>query len=161
MFQPLFDAGVVVENHAVNGRSTRSFRDEGRWDPIYAKLRPGDYVFIEFGHNDQKVNTVRFSTPDDYAENLRRYIRETREKGAVPVLLTPIVRRNFVDGILTDTHGEYLTACAAWRRGEGRFHRCRTAYAEMGVDDGRRGFAGVFHVGEARNMSALSRRTAG
>ena len=111
MFQPLFDAGVVVENHAVNGRSTRSFRDEGRWDPIYAKLRPGDYVFIEFGHNDQKVNTVRFSTPDDYAENLRRYIRETREKGAVPGLLTPIVRRNFVDGILTDTHGEYLTAC--------------------------------------------------
>ena len=111
MFQPLFDAGVVVENHAVNGRSTRSFRDEGRWDPIYAKLQPGDYVFIEFGHNDQKVNTVRFSTPEDYAANLRRYIRETREKGATPVLLTPIVRRNFVDGVLTDTHGDYLPVC--------------------------------------------------
>lgn len=111
MFQPLFDADVIVENHAVNGRSTRSFRDEGRWTPIYDKLQAGDYVFIEFGHNDQKVNTVRFSTPDDYAENLRRYIRETREKGATPVLLTPIVRRNFVDGVLTDTHGDYLSAC--------------------------------------------------
>ena len=111
MFQPLFDAEVIVENHAVNGRSTRSFREEGRWTPIYDRLQPGDYVFIEFGHNDQKVNTVRFSTPDGYAENLRRYIRETREKKAIPVLLTPIVRRNFVDGVLTDTHGEYLTAC--------------------------------------------------
>lgn len=111
MFQPLFDTEVIVENHAVNGRSTRSFRDEGRWAPIYDKLQAGDYVFIEFGHNDQKVNTVRFSTPDDYAENLRRYIRETREKGATPVLLTPIVRRNFVDGVLTDTHGDYLSAC--------------------------------------------------
>ena len=111
MFQPLFDAGVIVENHAVNGRSSRSFRDEGRWDPIYEKLVAGDYVFIEFGHNDQKVNTHRFSTPDEYAENLRRYIRETREKGATPVLLTPIVRRNFVDGVLTDTHGDYLPAC--------------------------------------------------
>ena len=111
MFQPLFDAGVIVENHAVNGRSSRSFRDEGRWDPIYEKLQPGDYVFIEFGHNDQKVNTVRFSTPEEYADNLRRYIRETRAKGATPVLLTPIVRRNFVDGVLTDTHGDYLPAC--------------------------------------------------
>ena len=111
MFQPLFDADVIVENHAMNGRSTRSFRDEGRWDPIFEKLQPGDYVFIEFGHNDQKVNTVRFSTPDEYAENLRRYIRETREKGATPILLTPIVRRNFVEGVLTDTHGDYLPAC--------------------------------------------------
>ena len=111
MFQPLFDAGVLVENHAVNGRSSRSFREEGRWDPILEKLQPGDYVFIEFGHNDQKVNTVRYSSPEDYAVNLRRYIDEARAKGAIPVLLTPIVRRNFVDGVLTDTLGDYLPAC--------------------------------------------------
>ncbi len=111
MFQPLFDESIVVENHAVNGRSSRSFREEKRWAPIYEKLQPGDYVFIEFGHNDQKIKTVRYAGPDAYAENLRRYIRETREKKAIPVLLTPIVRRNFVDGVLTDTHGEYLTAC--------------------------------------------------
>lgn len=111
MFQPLFDASVVVENHATNGRSTKSFRDEGRWETIYGKLQPGDYVFIEFGHNDQKIeDPARYASPETYAENLRRYVRETREKGATPILLTPIVRRNFVDGVLTDTHGDYPDA---------------------------------------------------
>lgn len=110
MFQPLFDGSVAVENHATNGRSSRSFREEGRWEPVYEKLRPGDYVFIEFGHNDQKIGTVRFAAPETYADNLRRYIREVREKGAVPVLLSPIVRRHFSDGVLEDTHGEYLDA---------------------------------------------------
>lgn len=108
LFQPLFDGGVVVENHATNGRSTKSFRTEGRWQKVFDKLRKGDYVFIQFGHNDQKIkDTTRYSAPGDYAENLRRYVRETRAKGAVPVLLTPVVRRNFVEGVLTDTHGEY------------------------------------------------------
>ncbi len=111
MFQPLFDETIIVENHAVNGRSSRSFREEKRWAPIYDQLQPGDYVFIEFGHNDQKIKTERYAGPDAYGENLRRYIRETREKEAIPVLLTPIVRRHFVDGVLTDTHGEYLAAC--------------------------------------------------
>ena len=111
MFQPLFDETVVVENHATNGRSTKSFRDEGRWARVYDKLRPGDYVFIQFGHNDQKINdSTRYSSPAQYAENLRRYVCETREKGATPILLTPIVRRHFVDGVLTDTHGDYPAA---------------------------------------------------
>ncbi|MDE6046813.1 MAG: rhamnogalacturonan acetylesterase, partial [Alistipes sp.] len=111
MFQPLFDEAVLVENHAVNGRSTKSFRDEGRWERVYDKLQPGDYVFIQFGHNDQKINdSTRYSSPVQYAENLRRYVREAREKGAQPVLLTPIVRRHFVDGVLTDTHGDYPAA---------------------------------------------------
>ncbi len=110
-FQPLFDLQVRVENHAVNGRSSKSFRDEQRWQPIYDKLHEGDYVFIQFGHNDQKIKSPdRYSTPDQYAENLRRYVRETREKGATPILLTPIVRRNFVDGVLTDTHTDYPAA---------------------------------------------------
>lgn len=108
MFQPLFDRDVVVENHATNGRSTKSFRAEGRWDAVLEKLSAGDYVFIEFGHNDQKItDSTRYATPDEYAANLRRYVRQTREKGAVPLLLTPIVRRSFVDGVLTDTHGSY------------------------------------------------------
>ena len=111
MFQPLFDETVVVENHATNGRSTKSFRDEGRWARVYDRLRPGDYVFIQFGHNDQKINdSTRYSSPAQYAENLRRYVCEIREKGATPILLTPIVRRHFVDGVLTDTHGDYPAA---------------------------------------------------
>ncbi|MDE6445948.1 MAG: pectin esterase [Alistipes sp.] len=108
MFQPLFDEAVIVENHATNGRSTKSFRTEGRWARVHDNLRQGDYVFIQFGHNDQKIkDSTRYSSPGQYAENLRRYVRETRAKGATPILLTPIVRRNFVDGVLTDTHGDY------------------------------------------------------
>ena len=111
MFQPLFDASVGVENHAANGRSTKSFRDEGRWAAVYDKLQPGDYVFIQFGHNDQKQNdSTRYASSEQYAENLRRYVRETREKGGIPVLLTPIVRRHFTDGMLVDTHGLYAAA---------------------------------------------------
>jgi len=108
LFQPLFDEAVIVENHATNGRSTKSFRTEGRWARVCDKLSPGDYVFIQFGHNDQKIkDSTRYSSPAQYAENLRRYVRETRAKGATPILLTPIVRRHFVDGALTDTHGDY------------------------------------------------------
>lgn len=110
LFGPLFDTSVVVENHAANGRSTRSFRTEGRWDAVLDSLQPGDYVFIQFGHNDQKTDTLRHAAPDTYANNLRRYVAQTREKGAIPVLLTPIVRRHFADGKLLDTHGAYPAA---------------------------------------------------
>ncbi len=111
MFPALVDASLRVENHATNGRSTKSFRDEGRWSAVFEKLREGDYVFIQFGHNDQKINdSTRYSAPRQYAENLRRYVRETREKGARPLLLTPIVRRNWVDGELVDTHTDYSEA---------------------------------------------------
>ena len=111
MFQPLFDEAVLVDNHATNGRSTLSFRTEGRWAKVFDQLREGDYVFIQFGHNDQKIkDSTRYSSPAQYAENLRRYVRETRQKGATPVLLTPIVRRHFVDGVLTDTHTDYPAA---------------------------------------------------
>lgn len=103
---------VKVENHAVNGRSSKSFRDEGRWQKVIEKVQPGDYVFIQFGHNDEKVkDTTRYTAPDGaFRENLKCYIRETREKGGIPVLFTPIVRRNFVEGKLEDTHGDYLEA---------------------------------------------------
>lgn len=111
MFQPFFDEGVVVENHAVNGRSTKSFRSEGRWDKVIERMEDNDYVFIEFGHNDAKVNDPsRYSSPDEYAENLRRFVFEVRSHGGIPVLLTPIVRRHWQDGVLLDTHGKYLSA---------------------------------------------------
>ena len=111
LFRPLFDGSVTVCNHAANGRSTKSFRDEGRWKTVCDGLRPGDYVFIQFGHNDQKQSdSTRYASPVQYAANLRRYVAETRERGAVPVLLTPIVRRRFTDGVLDDTHGPYAAA---------------------------------------------------
>ncbi len=101
---------VEVKNHAVNGRSTRSFIDEKKWDAVYHQLKKGDYVFIQFGHNDQKKNDPeRYTNPTTaYRNNLIKFIKETREKGAIPVLFTSIVRRNFnEEGTLVDTHYMY------------------------------------------------------
>lgn len=109
VFPLYFQEDVKVENHAVNGRSTKSFRDEGRWDKVLQKLKKGDYVIIEFGHNDSKSeDPTRYAAAEtDYRKNLERYIAETRAKGAIPVLATPIVRRKFENGRLVDTHGKY------------------------------------------------------
>lgn len=105
-----FRPEVKVENHAVNGRSTKSFIDEGRWDTVLEALHSGDYVLIQFGHNDQKFkDPTRYTNPaSGYYNNLLRFVQETRDKGATPVLLTSIVRRNFNEyGTLEDTHGLY------------------------------------------------------
>lgn len=101
---------AVVKNHAVNGRSTRSFIQQKRWDSVYSKLNKGDYVFIQFGHNDQKENdSLRYTNPHTaYRHNLIKFVKEAREKGAHPVLFSSIVRRNFNEnGTLVDTHGDY------------------------------------------------------
>lgn len=100
---------ITVDNHAQNGRSTKSFIDEGRWDAVRAKITPGDYVFIQFGHNDAKTDEQRHTEPGStFDDNLRKFVNETREKGGIPVLFNSIVRRNFNDeGVLVDTHGAY------------------------------------------------------
>ncbi len=108
-----FDEFVTVENHAVNGRSSKSFIDEGRWQVVLDSLKPGDYVFIQFGHNDEKdYDSTRYTTPfGTYTKNLERFVKESRGKGANPVLFTSIVRRHFgEDGKLIDTHGDYPVA---------------------------------------------------
>ncbi|TWI05785.1 lysophospholipase L1-like esterase [Luteimonas cucumeris] len=99
---------VIVDNRAMNGRSTRTFISEGRWQALIDATRPGDYVFIQFGHNDQSVEKKdRYTPPDDYRRNLERFVREVRAHKATPVLLTPVARRRFEQGRLQDSHGEY------------------------------------------------------
>lgn len=101
---------VTIDNRAVNGRSSKSFIAEKRWDSVYALLKPGDYVFIQFGHNDQKFkDSSRYTNPHTtYRHNLIKFIEETREKEANPILFSSIVRRNFNEqGTLVDTHGPY------------------------------------------------------
>ncbi|PIF29947.1 lysophospholipase L1-like esterase [Flavobacterium sp. 9] len=110
VLQPFFKDNVIVENKAVNGRSTKSFINENRWDSIYKKLKRGDYVFIEFGHNDEKIeDSTRYTNPHTlYRYNLIRFVKESREKGAIPILFTSIARRNFNEkGVLVPTHGDY------------------------------------------------------
>lgn len=113
VLQPFFDpAEVIIENHAVNGRSTKSFVSLGHWQKVEERMKPGDYVFIEFGHNDTKESdTVRFTTPEQYGRNLERFIEITRSKGATPVLLTQVCRRWWKAHGLDDSHGEYLKEC--------------------------------------------------
>ncbi len=107
-----FTTDVVVNNHAQNGRSSKSFIDEGRWDKVISQVGKGDYVFIQFGHNDEKEDSTRYTRPGTtFDANLKRFISETREKGGIPVLFNSIVRRNFDDnGKLVDTHGAYIEA---------------------------------------------------
>ncbi|MCU0453705.1 MAG: rhamnogalacturonan acetylesterase [Bacteroidetes bacterium] len=100
---------IRVENHARNGRSTRTFISEHRWDSVRTRLKPGDVVVIQFGHNDQSHEKVdRYTPPDQFRANLVRFIEETRAAGAQPILCTPIVRRRFDStGTFFDVHGEY------------------------------------------------------
>lgn len=101
-----------VRNHAVGGRSTRSFIAEGRLDAIGEALRPGDVLLIQFGHNDAKFeDPSRYTAPDgDYVAFLERYIAVAREKGATPILVTPVARLLYDFGALLDTHGRYTEA---------------------------------------------------
>ncbi len=99
-----------LENRALNGRSTKSFRDEGHWAKVLETLAAGDFVLIQFGHNDEKAyDPTRYAdAPGDYRHNLERFVRETRARGAHPLLATSVVRRRFDEkGVLVDTHGEY------------------------------------------------------
>lgn len=137
MLQMYFDTTYIrVDNHAVNGRSSKSFINEGRWDKVLSLIKPGDYVIIQFGHNDEKPKADRHTDPGStFDYNLAKFVRETREKGGIPVLMNCVVRRNFFvqapendddeklrtqtfkDGVkmvegdtLVDTHGLYRVA---------------------------------------------------
>lgn len=128
-----FSEDVRIDNHAANGRSSKSFISEGRWEKVISKVKKGDYVFIQFGHNDEKADSTRHTDPGTtFDDNLRRFVNETRAKGGIPVLFNSIVRRNFVQPkdasiakdirripgtskeqpkegtVLFDTHGAYL-----------------------------------------------------
>lgn len=110
-FSTFFKKNAVVENRAMNGRSTRSFINEKRWDAVHSAIKAGDYLIIEFGHNDEKLNKPTVGTTiAEYKSNLARFVAEARAKKAIPVLMTPIARRHFENGILIETHIGYPEA---------------------------------------------------
>ena len=107
-FVHFWDSTVSIINRAKNGRSTRTFIEESLWKSIYDEAGEGDYVFIQFGHNDESKEKVdRYTTPEDYKRNLTRFINESRQKKAIPILLTPVSRRKFKDGKALETHEVY------------------------------------------------------
>jgi lysophospholipase L1-like esterase len=113
-FVNFFDSSVVIDNRARGGRSTRTFLSENRWQPIADSLQEGDYVLMQFGHNDEAKEEIykdRYTPVPDYKTNLIKFITETRSKKAIPVLITPVTRMRFdKDGKMEETHKEYTTA---------------------------------------------------
>jgi lysophospholipase L1-like esterase len=121
--QQYFDSTQVrIDNRARNGRSSKSFITEGLWKHIVDSLQAGDYVFIQFGHNDESPDKgpERYTTPSEYRANLMRMVADVRARNANPVLLTSVSRRKFDKaGKTVDTHGEYpgvVRALAAEQR---------------------------------------------
>lgn len=107
-FVHFFHTTVRIENRAKNGRSTRTFIEEGLWSKLIKDVQPNDYVFIQFGHNDESPEKVdRYTSPEQYKINLVRFVEETRQKKAKPVLLTPVSRRRFKEGKQVETHEVY------------------------------------------------------
>lgn len=107
-FVYFFDSTVTVDNRAKNGRSTRSFIEEGLWKPVQEQMQEGDYVFIQFGHNDEVPTKRAYTTEPEFRNNLKKYIADTRARKAFPVLLTPVARRKFDStGHIVETHAVY------------------------------------------------------
>ncbi|MEO6521704.1 MAG: rhamnogalacturonan acetylesterase [Mucilaginibacter sp.] len=113
-FANYFDKTVTIDNRAKGGRSSRTFLEENRWKPVADSLNAGDYVFIQFGHNDEAKEpqfAARYTPVADYKTNLIKFITETRAKNAIPILVTPVSRRGFdKDGKAKETHVEYSKA---------------------------------------------------
>lgn len=111
MISAYLNGKVAVSNHAHSGLTTASFREEGHYEIIEKYIRPGDYLFLQFAHNDQKLDELK--AEEGYRQNLLRYIRECREKGAFPVLVTPIARNTWKgnDGSYNDLLEEYAKVC--------------------------------------------------
>ncbi len=111
---PLFlREGIMLSPHGHNGRSTKSFQDEGLWEPVKNAMRAGDFLLIQFGHNDEKPDPARHTDPDTtFKDNLRLFINTARRAGAYPILHTPIARRLFDENsiFLPGSHGEYPRA---------------------------------------------------
>jgi len=107
-FYNFFDNTVTVDNRAQNGRSTKTFLSEKLWEPVERDLKEGDYVFVQFGHNDEVPTKGSYINEEGFKTNLIRFVTETRNKKGIPVLITPVARRKFdKDGKIQGTHEVY------------------------------------------------------
>ncbi|HEX2629651.1 MAG TPA: rhamnogalacturonan acetylesterase [Chitinophagaceae bacterium] len=145
-FAAFFDSTVKIENRARGGRSTRTFIAENRWQAVADSLQEGDYVLIQFGHNDEAKEEKykdRYTPVPDYKINLTRFITESRAKKAKPILITPVTRNNFdKEGHIKETHKEY--SAAVWEVGKEQHvtvidldAKSRALLQKMGVVDSK------------------------
>ena len=140
-FKPGF---ISVANHAESGEALKSFIAENRLEKLMGMIRPGDYLFIQFAHNDQKPNNSAYVEAfTGYKEYLKLYIEEARSRGAIPVLVTSMLRRNFNDqGEVVNTHGDYPAAMRQVAAEEqvaliDLFDMSKTLYEALGPEDSK------------------------
>ncbi len=96
MLPRYFPEGVDIENHSIGGRSSKTFITESRLDEVLRQIRPGDYLFAQFGHNDATISRPeRYASPEDYKEYLRTFVEGSRQRGATPILVTPVSRMDY------------------------------------------------------------------
>jgi lysophospholipase L1-like esterase len=111
MLPRFFKAGVAIANHAESGETLKAFRGEKRLDKILSQIKTGDYLFIQFTHNDQKPGSAYVEPFTTYKEQLKFYIAEAKKRGAIPVLVTSMHRRTFdANGKITNSLGDYPEA---------------------------------------------------
>ena len=140
MLPEFFGPEVAIANHAESGETLRAFQTENRFAKILSQIRRGDYLFVQFAHNDQKPGVNHAEPFGDYDEQLRLFIREARARGATPVLVTSMLRRRFdSEGKLFNTLGDYAPAMRATAKAEGvalidLFEGSRTLFEALGVE---------------------------
>lgn len=139
-FVYFWDSTIIVDNRAKNGRSTRSFMEEGLWKPVMEQMQEGDYVFIQFGHNDEVPTKKTYTKEDEFKSLLKKYIADTRSKRANPILLTPVARRKFDStGHIQETHAVYAQIIRDVAKEENvpmidLAEKAKTLYQQMGRD---------------------------
>lgn len=144
---------VVIENHAMGGRSSKSFIDEGRWDAILQNMKKGDYAIIQFGHNDGVEDEARHTDPDTtFLEYLTKYATDTIEHGGIPILMSPVSRRWWKNGVLVDGLYEYRYGAekVAKKLGVHFVDACTLTYKvieDMGEEDSKK----LFMISEGKD----------
>ena len=142
-FVYFWDSTVTIVNKAKNGRSTSSFRNEGLWKQIMEEANQGDYILIQFGHNDEVPTKKTYTTEEEFRNNLTRYVKESRDKKAIPVLLTPVARRKFDSlGKVEGTHDVYAAIVRSVAAAENvplidMDKKGQHLYQQMGVENSR------------------------
>jgi lysophospholipase L1-like esterase len=137
-----FNRNIIVENYAKNGRSSKSFINEGLWKQVIESLQSGDYLIIQFGHNDAAEDKKdRYTTPEEYVVNFTMFVKKAKEKGAIPVICTSVARRRFhQNGQFLDSHGEYLDLARNVARKEGAllidmYEKSKKLLITLGAED--------------------------
>src|SRR4030095_16425504 len=143
-FVYFWDSTINIENLAKNGRSTSSFRNEGLWKKVMDGVKENDYVFVQFGHNDEVPTKKTYTTENEFKNNLKQYVAETRSKKAIPILLTPMARRNFdsTSGKIKGTHDVYAQIIRVVAKEENLVlfdmdKKTQALYQRMGVENSK------------------------